>query len=70
MLDQTRSSFKLCRYILTPHSFVALCLANRYHGWRVAFMVLAGIEVLSDFGSCCALVSAYIYPRSFNFDCV
>jgi hypothetical protein len=47
---------RLAAYVLIPHNFVTLCLANRFQRWRVAFLVLAGIQVIADFGSCCALV--------------
>ena len=42
-------------YILTPHNFVALCLANRFRGWQRTFLGLAGIQVLADLASCFAL---------------
>eukprot|EP01043_Picozoa_sp_COSAG02_P062840 COSAG02_NODE_8770_length_2451_cov_2.071854_1_plen_403_part_10 len=42
-------------YILTPHNYVALCLANRFRGWRRTFLGLAGIQVLADLASSFAL---------------
>ena len=42
-------------YVLTPHNYTALCLANRFRGWRRTFLGLAGIQVLADLSSCFAL---------------
>eukprot|EP01045_Picozoa_sp_COSAG04_P018755 COSAG04_NODE_1760_length_5665_cov_4.392203_2_plen_786_part_00 len=42
-------------YVLTPHNYVALCLANRFRSWRRLFMGLAGIQILADLASCLAL---------------
>eukprot|EP01046_Picozoa_sp_COSAG06_P020713 COSAG06_NODE_1526_length_9195_cov_12.000330_3_plen_1584_part_00 len=49
-------SLRVAAYVLTPHNYVALCLANRFRGLRVAFLVLAGLQVIADLGSCFALV--------------
>ena len=42
-------------YVLTPHNYVALCLANRFRGWQRTFLGLAGIQILADLASCFAL---------------
>ena len=42
-------------YVLTPHNFVALCLANRFREWQRVFLGLAGIQVIADLASCFAL---------------
>eukprot|EP01045_Picozoa_sp_COSAG04_P025370 COSAG04_NODE_3319_length_2939_cov_23.714085_1_plen_716_part_00 len=42
-------------YVLTPHNYVALCLANRFRGWERLFLGLAGIQVVADLASCFAL---------------
>jgi hypothetical protein len=44
-------------YILTPHSYTALCLVKRFPGWRRAFLGLAGIQVLADLSSCLGLAA-------------
>jgi hypothetical protein len=44
-------------YVLTPHNYTAVCLANRFRGWRRLFLGLAGIQILADLCSCCALAA-------------
>ena len=44
-------------YTLTPHNYVALCLANRFRGWKRVFVGLAGIQVIADLASCGALAA-------------
>ena len=44
-------------YILTPHNYAALCLANRFRGWKRTFLGLAGIQVIADLASCFALAA-------------
>jgi hypothetical protein len=44
-------------YVLTPHNYTALCLANRFRGWRRTFLGLAGIQVLADISSCLGLAA-------------
>ena len=44
-------------YLLTPHNYTALCLANRFRGWHRTFMGLAGIQVLADLSSCLGLAA-------------
>eukprot|EP01047_Picozoa_sp_COSAG01_P027777 COSAG01_NODE_1844_length_9071_cov_95.343067_2_plen_159_part_00 len=50
------SSVLVRRYILCPHNYVALSLANRFPSWRRAFLGLAVIQVIADIASCFALV--------------
>merc|ERR1712185_141468 len=33
-------------YVLTPHNYVALCLANRFPEWRRMYLGLAGIQII------------------------
>ena len=42
-------------YVLTPHNYVALCLANRFRKQRRVFLGLAVIQILADLASCFAL---------------
>ena len=46
---------RLAMYILCPHNFTALVLANRFRGQRPLFLALAGFEVAADLASCFAL---------------
>lgn len=46
---------RVAAYVLTPHNYTAMCLANRFRGWRRAFLGLAGAQVLADLSSCFAL---------------
>jgi hypothetical protein len=45
------------RWQLTPHNYTALCLGNRFRGWRRTFLGLAGVQVLADLSSCFALAA-------------
>ena len=42
-------------YLVTPHNFVSLCLANRSTELRLIFLPLALCQVVADFASCFAL---------------
>eukprot|EP01045_Picozoa_sp_COSAG04_P002969 COSAG04_NODE_116_length_25104_cov_94.064907_9_plen_634_part_00 len=44
-------------YVLTPHNYTALCLANRFRSWHRVFLGLAGIQVIADLASCFALAA-------------
>eukprot|EP01045_Picozoa_sp_COSAG04_P003205 COSAG04_NODE_129_length_24418_cov_207.438217_8_plen_726_part_00 len=44
-------------YVLTPHNYTALCLANRFRSWQRVFLGLAGIQVIADLASCFALAA-------------
>ena len=46
---------RVAMYVLTPHNYVAFCLANRFRGWRRTFLGLAAIQVIADLASCFAL---------------
>jgi hypothetical protein len=46
---------RMAMYILTPHNYVALCLANRFRGAKDVFILLAACQVVADFVSCYAL---------------
>ena len=65
----------IAAYILTPHNYVALCLANRFRSAKAKmfFMLLAFGQVVCDFVSCFALVMVLKYigdasaaPTSFD----
>ena len=43
-------------YIMTPHNYVAICLANKHRRFAVVFLVLAFVQVVADFASCGALM--------------
>ena len=49
-------ALRLACYVLTPHNYVALCLANKFRSHRVGFLMLASVQVLADFSSCFTLV--------------
>ena len=57
--NETRSwkekVIRVAMYVLTPHNFVAFCLANHFRGWRRSFLGLAGIQIMADVASCFAL---------------
>ena len=46
-------------WVLTPHNYTALCLANRFRGnqWRYMFMGLATIQTVADISSCVGLAA-------------
>jgi hypothetical protein len=46
-------------WILTPHNYTALCLANRFRSsqWRYVFMGLATIQTAADISSCVGLAA-------------
>lgn len=46
---------RVAMYVLTPHNYVAFCLANRFRGWRRTFLGLAAIQIIADLASCFAL---------------
>ena len=46
---------RVAMYVLTPHNYVAFCLANRFRSWRRTFLGLAAIQVIADLASCFAL---------------
>jgi hypothetical protein len=48
---------RIAMYMLTPHTYVALSLANRFRRWAQAFLCLAAVQVLADISSCYALAS-------------
>jgi hypothetical protein len=49
---------RMAMYVLCPHNYTALVLANRFRGdWRMVFLALAAIQIASDFASCFALGS-------------
>lgn len=48
---------RLAMYLLCPHNYVAMCLANRFEGCRQLFFCLAMVQVLADVSSCFALVN-------------
>ena len=52
---QLERVMRAAMYVLTPHNYVALCLANRFRGWERTFLGLAGIQVIADLASCFAL---------------
>jgi hypothetical protein len=43
-------------YIMTPHNYVAICLANKHRRFATVFLVLACFQVAADFASCGALM--------------
>jgi hypothetical protein len=45
-------------WVLTPHNYTALCLANRFPDWRRTFLGLAGIQVRCNSLPCCLAASA------------
>ena len=47
---------RIAAYVLTPHNYVALCLANRFRGTKGTFLMLAAVQVMADLASCFALV--------------
>ena len=47
----------IAMYVLTPHNYVAFCLANRLRGWRRTFLGLAAIQIVADLASCFALAT-------------
>jgi hypothetical protein len=53
--DGLESVQRAALYVFTPHNYTALCLANRFRGWRRAFLGLAGTQVIADLASCFAL---------------
>lgn len=46
-------------YILTPHNYVAFCLANRFRKAKLLFSLLAILQVAADFASCVALAMVF-----------
>jgi hypothetical protein len=50
---------RVALYTLTPHNYVALCLANRFNGGRRIFLGLASVQIVADFCSCFALGALY-----------
>eukprot|EP01046_Picozoa_sp_COSAG06_P054180 COSAG06_NODE_9568_length_1868_cov_46.562465_1_plen_516_part_10 len=48
---------RVAMYVLTPHNYVAFCLANRFRGWRRVFLGLTAVQVAADFASCFALAT-------------
>eukprot|EP01046_Picozoa_sp_COSAG06_P003583 COSAG06_NODE_141_length_22310_cov_9.973166_13_plen_208_part_00 len=53
-------ALRVACYVLTPHNYVALCLANKFRSYRVGFLMLASVQVLADFSSCFTLVLALV----------
>merc|ERR1711960_47967 len=51
----TERVMRAAMYVLTPHNYTALCLANRFRGWQRTFLGLAGIQIIADLASCFAL---------------
>ena len=50
-----QQSLRLAAFVIAPHNFVLLCLANCFRSWRRVFLSLVGIQVVADFASCFAL---------------
>ena len=48
---------RLTMYLLCPHNYVALCLANRFPLWQRVFFCLAGVQVVADLSSGYALAA-------------
>eukprot|EP01046_Picozoa_sp_COSAG06_P040844 COSAG06_NODE_4985_length_3806_cov_2.019153_4_plen_731_part_01 len=48
---------RIAMYVLTPHTYTALSLANRFRRWAHAFLCIAVFQVLADISSCYALAS-------------
>jgi hypothetical protein len=46
---------RVAMYVLTPHNYAALCLANRFRGLRRTFLGLVGVQIIADLASCVAL---------------
>lgn len=44
-------------YLLAPHSFVVLCITNRYRTWQRSFVTIVVVHVVADFASCLLLGS-------------
>ena len=46
---------RLLAYVLTPHNYVVLCLANRFRSRARLFVMVGAVQVVADFASCYAL---------------
>jgi hypothetical protein len=46
---------RLLAYLLTPHNYVVLCLANRFRSRARLFVMVGAVQVMADFASCYAL---------------
>ena len=44
-------------YLLAPHSFVLLCITNRFRTWQRSFVAIVVVQVVADFASCLLLGS-------------
>lgn len=44
-------------YVLAPHNYVLMCIANRYRSWQKTFQAAAAIQIVADFASCLLLGS-------------
>jgi hypothetical protein len=53
--DKAKWKRRIAAYILTPHIFVSLCIAQRHPDLRRMFIPLTVFEMLADFASCFAL---------------
>eukprot|EP01045_Picozoa_sp_COSAG04_P015194 COSAG04_NODE_1185_length_7876_cov_15.856629_3_plen_671_part_00 len=54
--SKTKRCMRVAAYVLTPHNYVALCLANRFRGRSTNFLLgLVAIQVVADLASCIAL---------------
>ena len=54
---------RISTYALTPHNFVALCLANRFSAAKDMFASLAGFQVACDVASCGALFLLFTHDN-------
>eukprot|EP01047_Picozoa_sp_COSAG01_P053700 COSAG01_NODE_5785_length_4034_cov_4.877255_1_plen_748_part_00 len=48
---------RIAMYMLTPHTYIALSLANHFRRWAQVFVCIAAVQVLADISSCYALAS-------------
>lgn len=44
-------------YLLAPHSFVLVCITNRFRAWQRTFVATVVLQVVADFASCLLLGS-------------
>lgn len=44
-------------YLIAPHKFVLLCVANRFRAWQRMFLATVAVHVVADFASCLLLGS-------------
>ena len=58
---------RISMYVLTPHNYVAFCLANCFRGWRRTFLGLAAIQIIADLASCFALCPGLLFSHFKRF---